>query len=152
MFWWNTLSGLTDFSMPQNVSRGVSDVFSFMRSGKLMWILGEKITWISPSFSQADTCCQRKLLELFCRVIVTCQMRGSSEQDKYPVFSAVSWVLVCCFYLNSYWKFCKKSSGMCQIPHVPIPSSQGNRGAKRNVKHLQHSRVQTEGVFFRVFF
>lgn len=58
--------------------------------------------WISPSFIQADTCCQQKLLGLFCRVIVTSQKRGSSEQDKYPVFSAVSSILVCCFYLNGY--------------------------------------------------
>lgn len=70
---------------------------------------------------EADVCCQQKLLGLFWRVIVTCQKRGSSEQDKHPVFSVVSSVLVCFFYLNGYWKFCKKSSDMCQIPHGPKP-------------------------------
>lgn len=40
------------FSMPQNVSRGICDVFSFMKSGKLIWILREKSGFLNLSARQ----------------------------------------------------------------------------------------------------
>lgn len=40
------------FSMPQNVSREVYDVFSFMKSGKLMWLLSEKSGFLHLSSVQ----------------------------------------------------------------------------------------------------